>query len=88
MQIEFVVNEAASCLEVRTNGKTQLLVTPALLWSDEREEVLGYLHRVADRMNELHSSGHVEQVAALLMQADPRVGRGQCVDYEIAESIH
>jgi hypothetical protein len=67
MQIEFIVNEAASCLEVRTNGKTQFTVTPALLWSDERAEVLSYLHRVADRMNEFHSSGYVEQVVALLM---------------------
>ena len=85
MQVEYIVNDAACCLEVRINGKAQFLVTPALLWSDERDGVLGYLRRVADQLNELHSAGRVDQAAALLMHADRHVHHGRRIDYEIAD---
>ena len=85
MQVEYIVDDTACCLEVRINGTAQFLVTPALLWPDERHGVISYLRSVASRLSELHSAGRVDQAAALLMQADRRLHHGRRTDYEIAD---
>jgi hypothetical protein len=80
MKIEFIVDDAACCLEVRIDGKVEFLVTPALLWADERDGVLRYLRRVAEQLNELHSAGRMDQVVALLARADRHMHRSRCAD--------
>ena len=92
MRIEFTVNDASCGLEVQVDGKALPLIIPASLWLSDREEVLSYMRGVADRLNELLAAGRVEEVAALLGQADRHIHPDPCTEdgehaAEFAETV-
>jgi hypothetical protein len=81
MQLTFTVNDASCCLEARIDGQAHPLLTPTFARVDQRDEALGYLRGVAERLNTYQSAGRSDQLAALLADAHQHLHQSGRTDY-------